>query len=178
MNDAATPKQLEPADAAGFTQRLAEVEARIASAAAACGRDPGTVRLLGVSKTFGPEAVAALHAAGLVRFGISIPGDLIDRFDALIDKTGYANRSEAIRDLIRNRLVDAAWEAGTGEMIGTFTMVYDHQSTNSATPSRESSISTTRRSSRRCTSTSTRTCASRCWSCAAPRTSSSASRTL
>ena len=64
--------------------------------------------------------------AALVRFGISIPADLIGRFDALIGETGYANRSEAIRDLIRNRLVDAAWEAGAGEMIGTFTMVYDH----------------------------------------------------
>ena len=66
------------------------------------------------------------QAAGLVRFGISIPGDLIARFDRHITDTGYANRSEAIRDLIRNRLVDAAWQAGSGEMIGTFTMVYDH----------------------------------------------------
>jgi CopG family nickel-responsive transcriptional regulator len=66
------------------------------------------------------------QAAELVRFGISIPGDLIGRFDALIAETGYANRSEAVRDLIRNRLVDAAWQAGSGEMIGTFTMVYDH----------------------------------------------------
>ena len=64
--------------------------------------------------------------AGLVRFGISIPGPLLESFDALNAGTGYANRSEAIRDLIRNRLVDAAWEGGTGEMIGTFTMVYDH----------------------------------------------------
>ena len=70
--------------------------------------------------------MAKKTAAELVRFGISIPEDLIGRFDALIDETGYANRSEAIRDLIRNRLVDASWQAGTGEMIGTFTMVYDH----------------------------------------------------
>ena len=70
--------------------------------------------------------MARTKAAELVRFGISIPGDLIARFDTHIGETGYANRSEAIRDLIRNRLVDAAWEAGTGEMIGTFTMVYDH----------------------------------------------------
>ena len=69
---------------------------------------------------------AKKQAAELVRFGISIPGDLIARFDQHIAETGYANRSEAIRDLIRNRLVDAAWQAGTGEMIGTFTMVYDH----------------------------------------------------
>jgi CopG family nickel-responsive transcriptional regulator len=70
--------------------------------------------------------MAKKQAAELVRFGISIPGDLIARFDALIAEAGYANRSEAVRDLIRNRLVDAAWASGTGEMIGTFTMVYDH----------------------------------------------------
>ena len=70
--------------------------------------------------------MAKKQAAELVRFGISIPGDLIARFDQHIGETGYANRSEAIRDLIRNRLVDAAWQAGSGEMIGTFTMVYDH----------------------------------------------------
>ena len=64
--------------------------------------------------------------AGLVRFGISIPGQLLERFDALIEGAGYENRSEAIRDLIRNRLVDAAWEEGAGEMIGTLTLVYDH----------------------------------------------------
>ncbi len=64
--------------------------------------------------------------ADLVRFGISIPESLLESFDALIGRAGYANRSEAIRDLIRNRLVDAAWEGGTGEMIGTLTLVYDH----------------------------------------------------
>jgi CopG family nickel-responsive transcriptional regulator len=64
--------------------------------------------------------------ADLVRFGISIPAPLLGRFDALIAAAGYPNRSEAIRDLIRNRLVEAAWEGGTGEMIGTLTLVYDH----------------------------------------------------
>lgn len=68
----------------------------------------------------------AKKQAGLERFGISIPGDLITRFDSLIAQGGYANRSEAVRDLIRNRLLEAAWASGTGEMIGTFTMVYDH----------------------------------------------------
>jgi len=64
--------------------------------------------------------------AELVRFGISIPEPLLESFDALIEGAGFANRSEAIRDLIRNRLVDAAWEGGGGEMIGTLTLVYDH----------------------------------------------------
>jgi CopG family nickel-responsive transcriptional regulator len=64
--------------------------------------------------------------ADLVRFGISIPAPLLGSFDRLTAGAGYANRSEAIRDLIRARLVEAAWEAGTGEMIGTLTLVYDH----------------------------------------------------
>ena len=64
--------------------------------------------------------------AELARFGISIPQPLLESFDRLIAGTGYANRSEAIRDLIRNRLVEAEWEAGAGEMIGTLTLVYDH----------------------------------------------------
>jgi CopG family nickel-responsive transcriptional regulator len=64
--------------------------------------------------------------ADLVRFGISIPGPLLESFDGLIAGAGYPNRSEAIRDLIRNRLVEAAWEGGSGEMIGTLTLVYDH----------------------------------------------------
>ncbi len=62
----------------------------------------------------------------LVRFGISIPKPLLGRFDRLVEVLGYANRSEAIRDLIRNRLVESEWEAGKQEMIGTVTMIYDH----------------------------------------------------
>ncbi len=63
----------------------------------------------------------------LVRFGISIGQDLLERFDHLIGEKGYANRSEAIRDLIRDRLVEEDWAAGEGaEVAGTITLVYDH----------------------------------------------------
>lgn len=61
-----------------------------------------------------------------VRFGISISARLLDRFDRLIEEQGYTNRSEAIRDLIRDRLVESEWKAGEGETIGTITLVYDH----------------------------------------------------
>jgi CopG family nickel-responsive transcriptional regulator len=61
-----------------------------------------------------------------VRFGISIDDGLLERFDRLIDKKGYVNRSEAIRDLIRDALVEHAWEAGDEETVGTVTLVYDH----------------------------------------------------
>ena len=59
------------------------------------------------------------------RFGVSIPSRLLDRFDGLIEEKGYSNRSEALRDLIRDFLVEAEWESDE-ETIGTVTLVYDH----------------------------------------------------
>lgn len=61
-----------------------------------------------------------------VRFGISIDDGLLERFDKLVDDKGYVNRSEAIRDLIRDALVEQVWEAGNEETVGTVTLVYDH----------------------------------------------------
>ena len=65
--------------------------------------------------------------ADLVRFGVSIPDDLLDRFDVLIAGQGYTNRSEAIRDLIRDRLVENQWAEVSHEVVGTVTVVYDHE---------------------------------------------------
>jgi CopG family nickel-responsive transcriptional regulator len=62
----------------------------------------------------------------LTRFGISIDDRLLKRFDDLIADKGYVNRSEAIRDLIRNALVEEAWARGDEETVGTVTLVYDH----------------------------------------------------
>ncbi|HUV04041.1 MAG TPA: nickel-responsive transcriptional regulator NikR, partial [Armatimonadota bacterium] len=39
---------------------------------------------------------------------------------------GYSNRSEAIRDIMRDYLVEGEWESGQGEVVGTVTIVYDH----------------------------------------------------
>lgn len=64
--------------------------------------------------------------AGIVRFGVSIDRALVNKFDALIVRKGYATRSEAIRDLIRDRLVEDEWEAGDRETVGTITLVYNH----------------------------------------------------
>ncbi len=61
----------------------------------------------------------------LVRFGVSIDEDLLAHFDKLISKRGYKNRSEAIRDLIREHMVDEEWHSDK-ETVGTITMVYDH----------------------------------------------------
>lgn len=61
----------------------------------------------------------------LVRFGVSIEEDLLQRFDIQIEKKGYASRSEAIRDLIRDHMVEEEW-ANDQETVGTITIVYDH----------------------------------------------------
>lgn len=62
----------------------------------------------------------------LTRFGISLDKKLLSEFDKLITRKGYANRSEAIRDLIRDNLVKEEWEAGDEETVGTITIVYSH----------------------------------------------------
>ncbi|MFQ5508316.1 MAG: nickel-responsive transcriptional regulator NikR [Leptospirillia bacterium] len=63
--------------------------------------------------------------SGLVRFGVSIDGELLERFDHQITEKGYTNRSEAIRDLIRDHMVTDEWEKNE-ETVGTITIVYDH----------------------------------------------------
>lgn len=62
----------------------------------------------------------------LLRFGVSIPDKLIKAFDERISAKGYRNRSEAIRDIMRDYLVEGEWESGEGEVVGTVTIVYDH----------------------------------------------------
>lgn len=51
--------------------------------------------------------------------------DLLTRFDALIAERGYRNRSEAIRDLIRESLARREWERGA-EVVGVVVLVYNH----------------------------------------------------
>lgn len=62
----------------------------------------------------------------LLRFGVSIPRELVKAFDARIRSKGYRTRSEAIRDIMRDYLVEGQWESGQGEVVGTVTIVYDH----------------------------------------------------
>ncbi len=61
-----------------------------------------------------------------IRFGVSLPEKMLKKFDRDIKKKGYANRSEAIRDLIRNRLVETEWEKGDKETAAAVVLVYDH----------------------------------------------------
>jgi CopG family nickel-responsive transcriptional regulator len=65
--------------------------------------------------------------AGIVRFGVSIEESLLAEFDGLISRKGYASRSDAIRALIRNLLLEAqVQEQPEAEVVGTITLVYDH----------------------------------------------------
>jgi CopG family nickel-responsive transcriptional regulator len=61
----------------------------------------------------------------LTRFGVSIDDELLSQFDRLITSKGYTNRSEAIRYLIRDSLVQTEWESASQETIGTITLVYN-----------------------------------------------------
>jgi CopG family nickel-responsive transcriptional regulator len=63
---------------------------------------------------------------GIMRFGVSIDSQLIKKFDSLIGRKGYATRSEAIRDMIRDSLVEREWESEERETVGTITLVYNH----------------------------------------------------
>ncbi len=69
----------------------------------------------------------------LERIGISLERSLLEQFDRLIDGKGYVNRSEAIRDLIRDQLVQREWSgSGAGEKVAVVAIVYDHESSSLA----------------------------------------------
>jgi len=61
----------------------------------------------------------------LIRFGISLEKELAKKFDIRVKRKGYTNRSEAVRDLIRQDLVDQDWKEGS-EIAGAVTLIYDH----------------------------------------------------
>ncbi len=67
--------------------------------------------------------------SSLVRCSLSLEQGLFDQLDRLVSKSGYENRSEFVRDLIREALVQEEWKEGD-EALGTFTMVYDHHTRN------------------------------------------------
>jgi CopG family nickel-responsive transcriptional regulator len=62
----------------------------------------------------------------LSRIGIALDSDLLKRFDRSIARRGYTNRSEAFRDLIRDRLVIEKTASPDATVVGTVTLIYDH----------------------------------------------------
>jgi CopG family transcriptional regulator, nickel-responsive regulator len=65
--------------------------------------------------------------AQLSRFGVSLEDALLEAFDKSIDTQGYQNRSEAIRDLIRDHLIQKKVGKGTEEVVGVISLLYDHR---------------------------------------------------
>jgi CopG family nickel-responsive transcriptional regulator len=63
---------------------------------------------------------------GVERFGVSIDKDLLAKFDSLLRRRNYRNRSEAIRDLMRSALIDEEWHAGKKEVVGMISLLYNH----------------------------------------------------
>ena len=61
-----------------------------------------------------------------VRFGVSLAADLLEKFDALCDRQGCPSRSEALRDIIRDTLVQDSLRSDTADAAGVLTLVYDH----------------------------------------------------
>lgn len=67
----------------------------------------------------------------IVRFGVSLDHHLLVDFDKVVRRRRYATRSEALRDLIRDQLVDQDWAGEADrETVATITFVYDHHVRN------------------------------------------------
>lgn len=71
--------------------------------------------------------------ADLTRISISLEDSLLMAFDGFINGRGYATRSEAIRDLIRDRLLQEKAQEVQGEQVGVVMLVYDHHARELAT---------------------------------------------
>lgn len=70
-------------------------------------------------------SAAPQPSQNVVRFGVAMPPDLLERFDRHVRRRGYSNRSEALRDLIRGELASEAWDRGD-DVVAAITVVYDH----------------------------------------------------
>ncbi|MDD3399220.1 MAG: nickel-responsive transcriptional regulator NikR [Candidatus Methanomethylophilaceae archaeon] len=66
----------------------------------------------------------------VTRIGVSIEPELLDEFDELIIRKGYSSRSEALRDLVRDSLAEQDWKNPEQYMVGTITIIYDHNTGN------------------------------------------------
>ncbi len=60
------------------------------------------------------------------RFSISLPEPLLAELDRRVIRRGYASRSEFVRDLIRERMVEDKWESDADRVVGVLTISYDH----------------------------------------------------
>jgi CopG family nickel-responsive transcriptional regulator len=77
-----------------------------------------------ITRTIGSDAM--VENDDTVRFSVSLSETLRKELDARIVGGGYSSRSEFVRDLIRERLVQDKWRDKTAEVIGVLTISYDH----------------------------------------------------
>ena len=71
-----------------------------------------------------------MKGPSLRRFSISMAADLVRQLDAMARAKGYANRSQAVADMVRDHLVEHHGRMGSHEIAGTVTLVYDHHKRN------------------------------------------------
>jgi CopG family nickel-responsive transcriptional regulator len=63
----------------------------------------------------------------LTRTALAIDLDLLERFDSWMVAHGYANRSEAMRALVRQALVEQEWEDPSARVVAALSVIYEHQ---------------------------------------------------
>lgn len=66
----------------------------------------------------------------VTRFGVSLEPALLKKFDGLLKRKGYASRSEAVRDLVRQALNEEGISSPKGNVVGTLTLLYDHDASH------------------------------------------------
>lgn len=69
---------------------------------------------------------AAKKKDRLARFSVSLPESLLDELDEMVERRGYASRSQAVAALARDGLVEYAAQLGDQSVAGTINLVYDH----------------------------------------------------
>ena len=62
----------------------------------------------------------------IVRFSVSLESELLERFDTFCTEGKFATRSEAIRQLLREKLTQDAWQGQKGDVAASLTLVFDH----------------------------------------------------
>jgi CopG family transcriptional regulator, nickel-responsive regulator len=73
-----------------------------------------------------PYALEVTVPENVTRYSITMPSSLMEAFDEVVRRRHYANRSEALRDLVRKTLVEEQWARDDAAVMGTVTVVYDH----------------------------------------------------
>ncbi len=65
----------------------------------------------------------------IVRFSVSVPKEIFEFLEDYVSKTGYASRSELLRDLVRKEIIEEQWK-GDKEVIGILALIYRHHERN------------------------------------------------